>query len=307
MAMIEKRQSKVCHLTSVHPYNDTRIFIKECCTLAAAGYETYLIAPNAPEEVRNGVHLYSVFKLSGSRLLRMTKTVWAVYQKARTLNADVYHFHDPELIPLGLLLKIEGKKVVYDVHEDVPQDILAKTWITPILRKPIAWLIRSLENFAAKRFDAVVAATPFICDRFLQLGCRAVNVNNYPILSELHFSQGDWLQKERAVCYVGGIFNIRGIYEMVEAIGQTDAKLLLAGQFSPLELREQIIAMSGWNNVEELGQLNRGEVAKTLARAMAGLVVLHPEPYHIDSQPTKMFEYMSASIPVIASNFPLYF
>jgi hypothetical protein len=306
MAILEEKQSKVCHLTSVHPYNDTRIFIKECCTLAATGYDTDLVAPNAPDEVRNTVHLHGVPKVNGSRLLRMTKTVWAVYQKARPLKADIYHFHDPELIPIGLLLKLEGKKVIYDVHEDVPKDILGKTWIPPVLRKPVAWLIRNLENFAAKRFDAVVAATPYICDRFLKLGCHAVNINNYPILTELYLPDVDWSKKECAVCYVGGIFYIRGIFEIVEALGQTDTKLLLAGQFWPSALRERVVTMPGWNNVEELGQLNRNEVAKTLARAMAGLVLFHPEPYHLDAQPNKMFEYMSAGLPVIASNFPLW-
>ncbi len=306
MVMIEKKRSQVCHFTSVHPYNDIRIFIKECCTLAATGYDTNLVAPNAPDEVRNSVHLHGVPKVNGSRLLRMTKTVWAVYQKARAINADIYHFHDPELIPIGLLLKLEGKKVIYDVHEDVPKDILGKTWIPPVLRKPVAWLIRNLENFAAKRFDAVVAATPYICDRFLKLGCHAVNVNNYPILTELYLPDVDWSKKERVVCYVGGIFCIRGIFEIIEAIDQTDVKLLLAGQFSPIELRERTITMPGWDKVEELGQLNRSEVAQTLARSMAGLVLFHPEPYHLDAQPNKMFEYMSASLPVIASNFPLW-
>jgi hypothetical protein len=302
----ERFSLKVCHFTSVHPYNDTRILIKECCSLAVAGYETHFVAPDAPEEVIKGIFLHSIPKSTESRLLRMTKTVWAVYQKARTINADIYHFHDPELIPIGLLLKLEGKRVVYDVHEDVPQDILVKTWIAPILRQPIAWLVERLESFAAKRFDGVVAATPFICDRFLKLNCRAVNVNNYPILTELYLPNVDWTQKERAVCYVGCIDKIRGIFEMVEAIAQTDAKLLLAGQFSEVIQYDKVIAMPGWVHVEELGQLNRKEVASTLERVVAGLVVLHPTNTFIHALPVKMFEYMSAGIPVIASNFPMW-
>jgi hypothetical protein len=304
--MNDKIKSKVCHLTSVHTYDDTRIFIKECSTLAASGYETYLVAPGAPDEVRNGVHLQGVHKSSGSRLLRMTSTVWGVYQKAQVINADIYQFHDPELIPIGLLLKLGGKKVIYDVHEDFPQDILDKTWIAPFLRTTIAWLTTIVENFAAKRFDAVVAATPFICARFLKLGANAINVNNYPLLVELHLPDVDWSQKERLVCYVGGLDQIRGIFEMVEAIGKTDTKLLLAGQFSEDAQRQQAVAIPGWANVEELGKLNRIQVAKTLAISMAGLVVIRPVPSLINGQPIKMFEYMSAGIPVIASHFPLW-
>jgi hypothetical protein len=296
---------KIAHLTSVHPPFDTRIFLKECKTLKTAGYEVVLIVTHDGNEVIDGVRICALAKPKHRRE-RMVKTVWQVLKIALNEEADIYHFHDPELIPIGLILKLEGKRVVYDVHEDVPQDIFLKTWITPILRKPVAWLVESLENFAAKRFDGIVAATPSIHDRFLKLNRHTVNVNNYPILSELYLPDIDWSQKECAVCYVGGIFDIRGIFEMVEAIGQTDAKLLLAGQFSPIDLREQAVAMPGWNNVEELGQLNRRKVAQTLARAMAGLVLFHPDPNHLNSQPNKMFEYMSAGIPVIASNFPLW-
>jgi hypothetical protein len=298
--------TKVTHLTSVHPPYDTRIFIKECCTLAVAGYETYLVAPNAPNELRNGVHLQSVCKLTGSRLLRMTRTVWAVYQKARSINADIYHFHDPELIPIGLLLKADGKKVVYDVHEDVPRQTLSKNYIPKYLRNLIAWVFERIENFSSKHFDTVVCATPFIQKRFLELNCHAVNINNYPLLTELYLPDTNWSQKERAVCYVGVIDKIRGIFEIIEAIDQTNVKLLLAGQFSNVLQRDKAADMPGWTRVEKLGQLNRKEVAQTLSRAIAGLVLFYPEPNHVNAQPNKMYEYMSAGIPVIASNFPMW-
>ncbi|NES18712.1 MAG: glycosyltransferase family 4 protein [Symploca sp. SIO3E6] len=297
---------KAVHLTSVHSAFDTRLYHKECSSLAKAGYEMHLIAPGAIDQVKNGVTLHGVTKINSSRLSRMTKTVWDVYQKAITINAKIYHFHDPELIPVGLLLKAQGKKVIYDVHEDVPKDILDKTWIAKPFRQTVAWIIKKLENFGAEYFDAVVAATPFICDRFSKLNCHAVNVNNYPILSELHLPEIDWLQKERAVCYVGGINDIRGIQEMIEAVGKTDAKLLLAGEFSDVSQYNQAVTMPGWTQVQELGQLNRIEVAQTLAKSMAGLVLFYPKANHINAQPNKMFEYMSAGIPVIASNFPLW-
>jgi hypothetical protein len=297
--------TKITHLTSVHSPFDTRIFLKECKTLAAAGYEVVLIVPHDRDEIVDGVQIRAISKPKNRRE-RMVGTVLQVLKRALDEDAEVYHFHDPELIPIGLLLKVKGKCAIYDVHETVPEDILGKTWIAPPLRNSVAWSVRHLENYAAKRFDAVVAATPFISDRFLKLGCRAVNVNNYPILSELYLHDVDWSQKERAVGYVGGIGKIRGIFEIVEALEQTNAKLLLAGQFSDLEQRDRVAAMPGWTQVEELGQLNRKEVAQTLAKVMAGLVLFHPTPYHVTAQPNKMFEYMSAGIPVIASEFALW-
>ncbi|MBE9059133.1 glycosyltransferase family 4 protein [Sphaerospermopsis sp. LEGE 08334] len=296
----------VCHLTSVHYWQDTRIFLKECTSLAASGYTTYLVAPNAPNEAKNLVNFQGVKKFKTSRILRFTKTVWDTYDLAVSIDADLYHFHDPELIPVGLLLKLQGKKVIYDVHEDVPGDILTKDWIPTPFRKLTALAFEKLENFAAPKFDAIVTATPFIRQRFLKLNPLTIDINNYPILTELVTPESSSPEKEKSVCYVGGICQIRGILEMVQAIGMTDTTLLLGGTFSNAGEKVKAESLTGWQNVRALGQLNRQEVADVLSRSVAGLVLFCPAPNHVDAQPNKMFEYMSAGIPVIASNFPLW-
>lgn len=298
---------KICHLTSVHPYNDTRIFIKECRSLAASGYEVHLVVPGAPDAVISGVQLHGVAKESGNRFKRMTKTVERVFNKGLAIDADVYHFHDPELIPVGLKLKKAGKKVVYDVHEDVPRQILTKKWLPGYLRKGISAAFEQFENRAARKFDAILAATPHIRDRFLTLGCKAQDINNYPILEELRIDNVSWKEKENAACYVGGITAIRGIREMVEALHLTEnVSMLLAGKFVAASEKETVAALPGWSRVHELGYLNREGVRDIYRKSKAGLVVLHPTVNYIDALPVKMFEYMAAGLPVIASDFPLW-
>jgi glycosyltransferase involved in cell wall biosynthesis len=296
---------KICHLTSVHSHTDTRIFIKECRSLARAGYEVHLVASGAPDSFVDGVNVHGVKKGRSGRLKRMTKTANEVYKKALEIDADVYHFHDPELIPIGFKLKKRGKKVIYDVHEDVPRLILIKHWIPSILRRPISIFVEQYENNIAKNFDVVVTATPFINNRFKSLGCNAVNINNYPIIDELYTPRVDWSKKAHAVCYVGEISKARGINEMVEAIDKTNAVLLLGGTFSDPNDKENVQKKKGWSKVRELGFLNRKQVSEVFQQAMAGLVVLHPTINYIDALPVKMFEYMAAGLPVIASNFPL--
>lgn len=296
---------RVAVLTSVHAPFDTRIFYKECRTLTASGYEVVLIVPHDRDFLSDGVQIRAIPQPK-NRLERMVKTVWQVFKAAWQENCDIYHFHDPELIPIGLLLKAKGKKVIYDVHEDVPRDILSKTWIAEPLRRTIAFIIEKIENLASRNLNVVVSSTPLICNRFLRIGCKAITVKNFPLKDELHLPNIDWHAKERAVCYVGGIDKIRGIFEMVQAIGQTDAKLLLGGKFSDVNQQNRATTMKGWQNVEALGQLGRTEVAQVLSRSMAGLVVLHPLENYLDALPVKMFEYMSAGIPIIASNFPLW-
>jgi glycosyltransferase involved in cell wall biosynthesis len=183
---------------------------------------------------------------------------------------------------------------------------MTKEWIPGPTRAVISWIVELIENFAARRYDAVVCATPCIYERFIYLNNSVININNYPIANELFIPQGEWSIKEMAVCYVGGIHSLRGIYEMINAIGQTKAKLLLAGNFDSDVERDLSIKIPGWSNVIELGQISRQQVKNVLSRSIAGLVLFHPAPNHINAQPNKMFEYMSAGIPVIASDFPLW-
>ena len=132
---------KVCHFTSVHRSNDIRIFHKECSSLANNDFEVYLVASNTDNYELNGVHVVNATHKKRKRLARMLFTTREVYQKALEINADVYHFHDPELLPFALKLKRKGKIVIYDAHEDVPKQVMDKHWIPILMRKFISKLI----------------------------------------------------------------------------------------------------------------------------------------------------------------------
>lgn len=298
---------KVVHLTTVHSRSDTRIFLKECRSLAADGHEvTLIVADGLGEEVRDGVSIVDVGKPNGRRD-RMLGATRRAMRRAVAAGADVYHFHDPELLPVGLALKRRGKTVVYDAHEDVPRDILSKAYIHPILRRPIAAAAALFERFVCRRLDHVVAATPAIRDKFTAWGVEATDINNFPMLGELD-SGIAWTGKAREVCYVGGIAAVRGIREIVAAMAlcSSGARLNLAGSFSEKRVRAEVERTPGWTRVNELGFLPRTGVRDVLARSVAGLVTLHLTSAYRDALPIKMFEYMSAGLPVIASDFPLW-
>jgi len=297
---------KVVHMTTAHAHTDTRIFLKYCCSLASQGFDCTLVGLGAPNVMSRGVQILGTGVKKTGRCHRMTIGAWSVYRIASGLKADIYHFHDPELIPVSLLLRLHGKKVVYDAHEDVPEDILLRRWIPRYLRKLISVVFRSFENWAARQFSGVIGATPAIRDRFLRDGAQAVAVRNYPIRDELLNSVGSWSEKEDAVCYIGGISPERGIFELIESMIDADAKLLLAGRLFYPKLGEQIEKAIGSERVENAGFVGREQIAVILKRSKAGMVTLHSTPKFVLSLPIKMFEYMSAGIPVIASNFPLW-
>ena len=297
--------ARICHLSSVHQPNDIRIFRKQCRSLAAHGYEVHFVVPGARDETIDGVHRWGVERRAG-RLRRMTQTVFDVYRRAAALRADLYHFHDPELLPVGYALKLRGARVVFDSHEDLPRQILSKPWIHPALRHPVAWGSEAVENVGLRFLDAVIGATPHIAKRFADLGLDAVAVNNYPMLGELDVLEVDWSTKKRQLCYVGGLSVIRSAREMVLAAGRAQIPLQIAGPFSPASLREELLELPEAEHINCLGLLDRPAVAELLSTSLAGFVVFSEQPNHVTAQPNKLFEYLAGGIPVIASHFPLW-
>jgi glycosyltransferase involved in cell wall biosynthesis len=297
---------KIVHLTSAHPRHDIRIFIKECRTLARAGHDvTLVVADGLGEEIRDGVRIHDVGQKSGGRLRRMTATVGRVVDAVLRLRPDVAHFHDPELMLAALRLKKAGIRVVYDVHEDLPRQILAKHWIPALLRLPVSRVAELLENHVVRRLDAIVTSTPHIRERFSPLNAEVLDVCNFPILEEL-VRETPWDSRRNEVCYVGGISRIRGIEPIVEAMPEVPARLNLAGIWSENGLKDALLARPGWSRVNDLGILDRKGVADVLARSKVGLVTLFPTPNYVDALPIKLFEYMAAGMPVVASDFPVW-
>jgi glycosyltransferase involved in cell wall biosynthesis len=303
---MSKLTFRVVHLTSVHPRYDTRIFIKMCKSLALSTYNVSLVvADGKGDEVKDGVSIFDVGATTGGRLSRMTKTTFRVFEKAKELDGDIYHVHDSELIPAGLKLKKLGKKVIFDAHEDLPKQILSKPYLNKISKIILSKIFKWYEYWSLPKFDYLIAATPFIRDKLLKINPNTVNINNFPLLNELKISS--WTHKENEVAYIGGISEIRGIKEVILALSFTqNVRLNLAGSFSERIFEEKIKKYENWSKVNRLGFLNRQQVSEVLTKSRVGIVTLHPVTNYITGLPVKMFEYMSAGLPVIASNFSLW-
>lgn len=294
----------VAHLTSAHPSGDTRIFVKECRSLARAGYRVSLIATNAVKETKDGVNIIGV-PFSGGRIKRMLFASKSVYKKALELNADIYHFHDPELLPYGVKLARKGKIVIYDSHEDLPRQVMTKHYIPLWMRKWVSQITEARENKAARQLAGVVAATPIIRNRFEKIGIQCIDVCNYPSLEDMP-APVPFSSKEKVACYIGSITEVRGIREKINAMNGANFILHLAGAFSPAELESEMRQQPGWHQVQYHGFADRKGVRKLLDQSMVGLVTLRPVKSFSEALPVKMFEYMAAGIPVIATNIPLW-
>jgi len=300
---------KVVHLSSAHFAADTRILHKECKSLAKAGHDVTLVAQHEEDTILSGVKIKAL-RNPKYRWKRWTAALWSLYRDVARLHADLYHFHDPELIPVGMWLSLRGKRVIYDAHEDLPNTFAYKYYIPAFARRTLGWLAGRIEDLAVQRFTAVVAATPTIGKRFSKYNTNTVVVRNFPSLAELALGVNlPWNERPPLVVYVGSMAPERGFREAMAAISllppDLNARLAFAGPLTP-HLREEIGRLAGSDRTDLLGLLGRGEVASLLGRARVGLVPLHRMPNFVNALPVKLFEYMSAGVPVVASDFPLW-
>ena len=243
----------------------------------------------------------------GNRYQRMLFSSRVVYKAALSTGSDLFHFHDSELIPVGLALRARGKRVIYDVHESLAKSILSKPYLPAGIRRPIAMGAQAAEFVMARAATAIIAATPAIARQFPP--GKTITIQNFPILGELAApTRRPYQDRPPVALFSGGITRHRGVIEMVEAIGETshNARLSLVGSFGRADTEAEARSISGWERVDFHGWQPRSALPDLMGEARVGLVLFHPEPNHVEAMPNKLFEYMSAGLPVIASDFPLW-
>jgi len=298
---------KVCHLTSVHSRFDARIFSKECKSLVEANYDVSLIvADGEGDESVDNIKIYDVGSELG-RINRITKTTKKIRKLASKLNCDIYHFHDPELIFLGLKLKRHGKKVIFDMHENVPADIEEKAYINPVLRKIYSFCYRKLEIYAVKKFDGIVSTRESINERLKGYNSNIVLVTNFPIVDKN-------IEKERNhspnICFAGAVVPNWQHKEIITSMENIDnIKYELAGPVDDVYL-DELKDLKAWNKVNYYGKLPFSQVKEIYKKGTIG-VAIYVYCKNMDGKignlaNTKLFEYMNWKIPIICTDFSLW-
>lgn len=297
---------KVCHLTSAHDPEDVRIFRKECVSLAKAGYEVYLVEQGESYE-KDGVHIIGVGKPTGGRLNRMTGFAKKVYEAALAVDADIYHFHDPELLPYGLKLKKKGKKVIFDSHENTKESILEKGWIPLPVRRIVYHCYAWYERHICRQLDAVVSVTPNIVEYYRDINSTVVQIANFSMYKEevaLPTFENKYL------AFAGMVIPAWHHHILLEALEKNpDCRYYLCGEGSEAYL-DQLRAMPAWGQVEYLGKIPHLQVANVLASSYIG-VALDSYCRNADWKNgtignTKIFEEMMAGLPVVCTDFVLW-
>lgn len=293
------RAARVVHVSSAHGPTDNRILRKEARALADAGFDVHLVTRGPAQQIVPTVTHHVINGVPASRLARMVVGPWKAMLRALRLRPQIIHIHDPELIPLGLVVNaLTRTKVVFDAHEDLPAQVMGKHYLPQAVRPIVARFAALLETLAGSGMSAVVTATPAIARSFPV--DKTVVVKNFPWMEDYR----DVLEHRAApdgaftFGYVGGMSKIRGIDEMIEATA--GRKLLLAGPAD--EYATKAIERAG-KHVEYIGVVSADKVPSVLERMDAGMVLFHDLPNHREALPTKLMEYMASGIPFIATDF----
>lgn len=301
---------KICHMTSAHPNQDKRIFYKECLSLSKYGYNTFIIAQGDTFE-NQGIHIIGVPKAKHGRLERVLVTSRRVYVEALKLDADIYHIHDPELLPYAIKLKKRGKSVIFDSHEDFFTVAEESDYIPKILRGMVSKLVQMFLVKASSIVDAVISVTPHICEKYKKYNNNTYMITNYPVLSTAERDgQKRILSSERKVVFAGGIGYSGNHENIIKAMSKLEnVKYLLIG-FGEQHYLDMLKHIDGWENVDFRGKIEYDKVKYYLEESRVGIILQNPNittGYNIGTLGnTKIFEYMRAGLPVICTDFQLW-
>ena len=305
---------RICHFSSVHPELDTRIFYRECLSLAKAEYQVCLLGPWERNRLAYGIQIIRWQFKGNNRLLRVLQLP-SILVPLLKQQASIYHFHDPELIPIGVLLKLLfRKRVIYDIHEDYPSMMKLKFWIPGIMRNIISRCVYWGEQIAGQALDGIVTADPYVLQMFPHVPSKhKIVFYNFPTLEMLRETAHLSCNKIYDIVYVGGMSDRAGTYILIEAVHQLanrglKSKVLLIGYFDNAaaenNIRKEITRLSLSELIEIKGRVPHKEVLGLLSQGRIGVVALQPVEKFLKNIPSKLFEYWACGLPVVSSNLP---
>lgn len=304
-------KNRVCILTTVHDYNDNRVFYKETLSLSSFGYEVFYIAPNASKVNNKEINCVDLIPEKRA-IIRLLKS-FQVFQLAKSLKCDVYHFQDSELIIVGLLLKAFTKaKVIYDVHEDYPSQMLTKFYLKEWMRKPLYHIMRSLEKICNKYLDAIITADNFVANHFSPT--KTTIVYNYPNVELLNRALKNVpCEKKWDVIFPGSMskFTADMILKIVKEVKERgyDIKCAIISPFN-FEggidwVRKRVLELKmKHDDFLIMKNIPPYEVPFYITSSRIGLVPLPDTAKMRSNIPTKIFEYMYYNLPVITGDLP---
>lgn len=304
------KKIRVCIFSTAQPVNDVRLFYREAKSLAKEGYDVHVILAGAKDEFREGVHVHGVTK-ADSRLVRMFILPWVVVFKALRTKSCIYHFHDPELLPLGFLMKwLLFKRVIFDMRESTRRQIMGKEYISFFFRRAaslsyqlLEWLcLKGLFLIVANDLSALEYKKSYLVRNFPEIGENNLISNFVPMSQRL---------KKPLIIYLGGVWESRGGSTYVDIANRLnedglDFEMMIIGPYTESYgkyLKAKVDQLKLGDKIKITGRMDYNAAMKYVSRAAIGLSILDPIPNYTFCLSGKILEYMMVGTPVLCSDF----
>ncbi len=305
---------RVLMASTVHRWNDVRIYYKEALSLAKVA-DIHLVAVQVPDqgEVPNGAITVELLSSRGRRPGIETSALLRFRRLGQMLNIvlrrkyDVFHFHDPELIPVGWFAKLRGKKVIYDMHEDALHLLARRRWMPRLLGRWVGVIIRGFELLSLLIFDRFVLAEKAYADVFKAKKCYTVL--NHPLIDQPFEPRRRHDGESLRTVYVGSLTGARGTEDILRGVRDLSR--------SGMNITLDLYGVVGEQDIDELIRRHVGEEWLTFHGWIPGdTIVGELRKYHIglsplrdhrgyrDIWPTKILEYIVSGLAIVASRLP---
>ena len=302
---------KIIHITSVHSLFDVRIFHKQALSLYKSGHEVHLIVASNEEYsgIYSGVVVHVVAK-NNNKYFRFFSTGLSIFLKSLSIKGDIFHFHDPELIPWFLLLKSFRRRVVMDVHENYVNQILGKKWMPKLFRILFSKLVYFFEYLAVNTFEGVITTDSELTKSFKNLSNKTtiITANNFPSIDAdilaANFSINKY--KKNIVLSLGGVSKARCADILIQAlpcIENIKYKIFMGGHENDQSLLQALKNSKEWHNVNFIGSVPFKDMSNLLIESSMSINMYADLPNHYGNRSNRLFEAMSAGLPVIVSDF----
>lgn len=292
---------RICHVTSLHFANDARIFERNCKSLTKK-YEVYFVAPNTETRVVDDVHVVGVPMPDINHRMKRWLNLGKIIPTLMDVDAEIYHFHDPELMSVGLKMKKKGKKIIFDSHEDVPAYLSTVSYIPKLIRGFVTKIFSLYEKRILSKYDALVSVTPFIVNRLKKINPNTYQITNYPSYSGIDIKR-KW---ERKVIFAGLIGGAWGLDKVIHCLPRINTQLILCGHYATDNYLNYLKSIPGWEKVDYRGSVPHSKVVEFYGECCAGLAIESYNDPNVGFREgslgnTKRLDYMSVGIPVITS------
>lgn len=304
----------VAIVTSIHMDFDARIW-KHARALAEAGVAVHLVCPWQVdgEHERPGINFHT-FRRVQRRALRPLLIPWRVFGALRRCigRVSIVHFHDIDLLPWMSMLSL-FKPVVYDIHENYPEEMMVRDWV-PDWARPLMfhgvrsaqWLLASVVRNLVLVADSQEADLP-------KRHVRKIYVRNYATVALEEKVVQNHASRPDAVVFTGAHHVSNGSLLLLDIAQRLSRRrpgvpFYVTSRFASEDFRARFLAevdrRALTDIVQVLPYVRPDEIMSVLGKATIAITPNLRVTQQINGVHTKLFEYMAAGLPIVASDLP---